>query len=135
MIIYLDTSAALKLIIEEAESETLADQLMDAGNAGDALVASMLLFTELHCAVRRRATPPLPDAVNAVLRTVNLVDVQRNDVTMAVAMPGRLRSADAIHLATALRLGVDQLVAYDAELLEAAELSGLAISSPRPTPA
>ncbi len=27
------------------------------------------------------------------------------------AMPGRLRNADAIHLATALRLGVDQLVA------------------------
>jgi len=41
-----------------------------------------------------------------------------------------LRSADAIHLATAIRLQSDVLVAYDAELLAAAVDSGLNTESP-----
>jgi predicted nucleic acid-binding protein len=45
-------------------------------------------------------------------------------------MPGRLRSADAIHLATAIRLQTDVLVAYDGELLAAAADTGLSVLSP-----
>ena len=56
MIHYVDTSAALKLLVEEAESGELAAVLDAAAHAGDRLVASMLLFTELHCAARRRGT-------------------------------------------------------------------------------
>lgn len=130
MIIYVDTSAALKLAIEEAESDALASYLSGAQRNGDVLVASMLLFTELHCAAKRRLAPPPASSINNILNAINLDDVDRSDLTLAAAMTGGLRSADAIHLATALRLDVDQLVAYDAELLNAAEEAGLSIASP-----
>lgn len=58
MIIYVDTSAALKLVVEEAESGPVAEFLTEAGQKGGRLVASMLLHTELHCAANRRGLPP-----------------------------------------------------------------------------
>jgi hypothetical protein len=51
---YVDTSAALKLLVEEPESADLAAALDAATRSGDRLVASMLLFT--NCIV------PLDDA-------------------------------------------------------------------------
>jgi predicted nucleic acid-binding protein len=48
----------------------------------------------------------------------------------AAALPGRLRSADAIHLATAIRLQTDLFVAYDGELLSAALDAGIAVLEP-----
>ncbi|MCG2620880.1 type II toxin-antitoxin system VapC family toxin [Arthrobacter sp. I2-34] len=130
MIIYLDTSAVLKLVIDEAESGALARQMTKFSAAGDMLVASMLLYTELHCAARRRATPLPAHLINSVLNSVNLVDVSREDLLFAAALTSGLRTADAIHLATAIRLHADVLVAYDRELLAAAESAGLSTASP-----
>jgi predicted nucleic acid-binding protein len=48
----------------------------------------------------------------------------------AAALPGRLRSADAIHLATAIRLQADLMIAYDGELLAAAVDAGIPVLSP-----
>jgi predicted nucleic acid-binding protein len=128
LIIYVDTSAALKLVVDDPESVPVATYLSSVAQGGDQLVASMLLYTELHCAGTRRGLPA--DVINAVLGGINLVDVVRADLMYAAAMPGRLRSADAIHLATAIRLQTDILVAYDAELLAAATAGGLTTASP-----
>lgn len=128
MIIYVDTSAVLKLVMEEPESAAVADYLSSATARGERLVASMLLYTDLHCAARRRGIPG--ELVNTVLGGINLVDVARSDLLYAAALPGRLRSADAIHLATAIRLQSDLLVAYDAELLAAAVDSGVSVLAP-----
>ncbi|MFF2031160.1 type II toxin-antitoxin system VapC family toxin [Arthrobacter sp. NPDC058192] len=128
MIVYVDTSAALKLIVEEPDSAAAAQYLSAAARAGDQLVASMLLYTELHCAGHRRGLPV--DLITAVLDGINLVDVARSDLMYAAAMPGKLRSADAIHLATAIRLQADALVAYDVELVAAAAEAGLRTQSP-----
>lgn len=47
-------------------------------------------------------------------------------------LPGtHLRSLDALHLATALHVDADTLVAYDTRLLEAARSLGLGTHSPR----
>lgn len=129
MIIYVDTSAALKLLVEEPESAALAGYLTIAAADGHQLVASMLLYTELHCASQRRAQIP-PALVNAVLSRLNLVDLTRLDLMYAAAIPGRLRSADAIHLAAAVRLQTDVLVAYDSELVAASVQAGVSVSSP-----
>lgn len=129
MIVYLDTSAALKLLIEEAESALLAETLTAAAAQGDQLVSSMLLYTELHCAARRRAQLKA-ELVNSVVNSINLVDVTRADLLYAAALAGGVRTADAIHLATALRLQADGLVAYDGELLAAAVSAGLATLTP-----
>ncbi|NUU32696.1 type II toxin-antitoxin system VapC family toxin [Arthrobacter sp. C9C5] len=128
MIIYVDASAVLKLVVEETESSAVAEYLSAAGARGDTFVASMLLYTELHCAAHRRGLPG--GVINAVLSGINLVDVARADLMYAAAMPGRLRSADAIHLAAAIRLQADIMIAYDAELLAAAVDAGLNVLSP-----
>lgn len=123
--IYLDTSAAMKLIVEEAESAALAERL-----AQEQLVASWLLHTELHRASRRhpRAVPvPL---VTAVLESVALVDLTRGDLLVAGGLAGTLRSHDAIHLAAALRLEVTGMATYDAELATSAEAAGLVLVQP-----
>ena len=83
----------------------------------------MLLYTELHCAARRRAQLS-SELVNAVVDSFNLVDIARTDLLYAAALAGGLRSADAIHLATAIRLQSDAMVAYDIELLAAAANAG-----------
>ena len=128
MIIYVDTSAALKLVVDEPESGSVAEFLSAAGQRGDRLVASMLLHTELHCAANRRNLPP--ELVNAVLDAINLVDLTRSDLLYAAALPGKLRSADAIHLAASIRLETQTLVAFDKELVRAATQAGLHTLSP-----
>lgn len=68
-----------------------------------------------------------------MLGGINLVDLARSDLMYAAALPGGLRSADAIHLAAAIRLQSDMLVAYDADLLAAAVDAGLNVLSPGST--
>jgi predicted nucleic acid-binding protein len=128
LIIYADTSAVLKLVAEERESSAVAEYLSTAVSRNHTLVASMLLYTELHRAAHRRAIPG--ELVNAALGGINLVDLARSDLMYAAALPGRLRSADAIHVAAAIRLQTDVLVAYDAELLAAAVDAGINVLSP-----
>ena len=130
MIIYVDTSAAMKLLVEEAESQALADFLEMARQGPDILVASLLLHTELHCAANRRPEHVRHEAVSDVLSAVALVDLENGDLTTAPLLPGRLRSADAIHLATALRVDARAMAVYDAELSAAAKAAGLRVLSP-----
>ncbi|MGH9293500.1 MAG: type II toxin-antitoxin system VapC family toxin [Acidimicrobiales bacterium] len=130
MIAYVDTSAAMKLLVDEAESEALADHLESRKAGGDTLVASLLLHTELRCASKRNPEDIRPDAVEDVLSSLALVDLERGDLMTAPLLPGRLRSADAIHLATALRLGAETMVVYDAELRSAAKTAGIDALSP-----
>lgn len=131
MIYYLDTSAAMKLLVEEAESAALAGyfETFDRNDSSE-IVASGLLHTELHCAAQRHPSDVDRDSVAALLDAVSLVDLTRGDLLTAGAMPGRLRSHDAVHLAVALRLPVDQLITYDVELSRAATVAGLIVTSP-----
>lgn len=123
---YLDTSAAMKLLVDEPESEALLEELSGRDRR---LVASWLLHAELHCAAGRNpATLPI-ESVGTVLDVVTLVDVTRGDL-LAAGTHAPLRSNDAIHLAVALRLGVDEIVAYDRELMAAARGAGLSVLAP-----
>lgn len=131
MIVYIDTSAAMKLLVEEAESDALADYLERSRTASsDVLVASLLLHTELHCAANRRGGDIRPDAVTDVLSTLALIDVESGDLKTAPLLAGRLRSADAIHLATALRVDARMMIVYDDELRSAATTAGISVCAP-----
>lgn len=125
-IAYLDTSAAMKLLVEERESSALVDELTASPRR---LVASWLLHTEVHCAAGRHPAVLTRDAVTAVVDIVDLVDVTRGDL-LSAGTHAPLRSHDAIHLATALRVGADELVTYDAELARAGSAAGLRILAP-----
>jgi len=130
VIVYVDTSAAMKLLVEERESADLADFLQSRAQDGDTLAASLLLHTELHCAANRRPEHVDHEAVSEVLSAIALVDIESGDLTTAPLLPGRLRSADAIHLATALRLNARAMAVYDAELRAASRTAGIDALSP-----
>jgi hypothetical protein len=70
----------------------------------DTLAASLLLRTELHCAANRRPESIEHKAVADVLSAIDLVEPESGDLMTAPLLPGTLRPADAIHLATALRI-------------------------------
>jgi predicted nucleic acid-binding protein len=130
VIVYVDTSAAMKLVIEEKESSELADRLEGLRDSNDTLVASLLLHTEMHCAANRRPEHIARESVSAVLSAISLVDFESSDLIMAPLLPGHLRSADAIHLATALRLNARAMIVYDNELIAAALIAGIETISP-----
>ena len=122
----------MKLLVDEPESQALADYLQQARSPGrDTLVAALLLHTELHCAANRRPEAMLVERVVEVLSTLALVDVESGDLRTAPLLPGNLRSADAIHLAVALRVDARVMVVYDAELRSAAGRAGIEVLSPR----
>lgn len=128
MSVYLDTSAAVKLLVQEQESDALADYL-DGLDAGDAPVSSALLETELRRVAGRENLSQ--SAVSQVLARVALVEPGRSLFYEAGLLPGAfLRSLDALHLATALRLDAAAVVAYDVRLLRSARELGLEVVSP-----
>lgn len=124
---YLDTSAALKLLISEKESQVLAETV-DAESPD--LQACMLLETELRRVVHR--LPNLTQAdVTGLLDGVDLFDVPSSLFREAGLLPGAaLRSVDALHLAAAVRLGSDAMVVYDSRLSQAAVAAGLPVIAP-----
>ncbi len=65
-----------------------------------------------------------------MLSAIALVDIENGDLTTAPLLPGRLRSADAIHLATALRLNSRAMVVYAAELRAACRTADIDAFSP-----
>ena len=69
----------------------------------------------------------------SALGRVDLIRISTPLLQDAAALqPPELRSLDAIHLATALRLGEDlaRFVAYDTWLADAARAAGLVVDSP-----
>ena len=123
---YLDTSAAMKLLVEEPESEALLRELTGSARR---LAASWLLHAELHCVAGRNPAVVTVEAVTTVLDAIDLVDLTRGDL-LAAGTHAPLRSNDAIHLATALRLGVDEIVSYDYELSRDAAAAGGRVIAP-----
>jgi uncharacterized protein len=123
---YLDTSAAVKLLVEEPESAALA-QYLDQPNLET--VACLLLETELRRFAVRHAIPQ--QDVTAILDPISLYDMPHSLYYEAGILPGRhLRSLDALHLVAAVRLGTDVIVSYDNRLQEAAAELGLGILAP-----
>jgi predicted nucleic acid-binding protein len=123
---YFDTSAAMKLLVAEAESDALITELARPDRT---LVASWLLHTELHCAAGRNPQDIDLDAVTEVLDLTALIDITRGDL-LSAGTHAPLRSNDAIHLATALRIGADEVITYDNELALAARRAGLRTLAP-----
>ena len=127
---YADTSAVIKLLVEESHSKAFA-AFYDA-HADAEWASSALLRIELTRAVSRAMPTLLPDARDLLL-AFSFVAIDDDIVEGAMNEPDRgLRSRDAIHLATARILGedLDAIVSYDDRLLKAATDAGLATVSP-----
>jgi predicted nucleic acid-binding protein len=121
--VYLGTSAAVKLLVEEAESAALA-QYLDQPDVET--VACLLLETELRRFAVRLEIPQ--SEVTAILDTTSLYEMPRSLYYEAGILAGRsLRSLDALHLAAAVRLGADAVVCYDTRMRDSAAELGLEV--------
>lgn len=129
MAFYIDTSALVKLVVAEAESEPLKNWVEREQRD---LIACDLVRTELQRAVRRVA-PDRATRSRAVLDSITLTAVTPAIFEEAGRLdPATLRSLDAIHLASALDLGDDLegLITYDDRLAAASEANGVAVVAP-----
>ena len=126
---YVDTSALVKLIVLEADSDPMRAWSSDDGVV---LVTSDLTRTELMRAALR-VHPSRARRVREVLDAVDVVRVTTRAFDDAGRLdPRSLRSLDAIHLAVALTFGDDleSVVTYDARLASAAAAAGVAVTTP-----
>lgn len=124
---YVDTSAALKLIVREPESSALAASVNDERPD---LVACDLLETELRRAAQRDERLG-QDVISDFLDGVDLFELPRSLFLEAgLIAGGHLRSVDALHLAAAIRIGVERIVTYDARMVDAARSLGMDVMSP-----
>ena len=128
---YVDTSAALKLLVEETHSLAFA-RFYDA-HPDATWISSALLRIEVLRAVRRALPAALSDARDLLL-AFDYLAIDDGVVEAAGNEPSRtLRSIDAIHLASARLLGADLtgLITYDDHLARAARSAGLKVVTPR----
>ena len=128
--IYLDSSALVKLALTESESAALAQWL--AERPGQPLLSSALHRAEVPRAVWRAEPGALPRSyrlLKRVARVALTADVLDNSATLP---PQALGAAHAIHLDSALAIKRDltAFVAYDQRLLAAAAGAGLPVASP-----
>jgi predicted nucleic acid-binding protein len=128
--IYLDSAAVVKLVHVEAESQALRDWLDERAETG--WTSSVLLEIESSRALARYA----PEAVARLHRVLDLIEFVELDAGIRIlaqtVRPVTVRSLDAIHLATALRIRsqLTSFVTYDKRLADAAQTAGLTVDMP-----
>lgn len=126
---YLDTSALVKLVIEESESAALAAWLADAAREP---VTSDLTRTELLRTIRRWA-PMQAVAATQVLETTTVLTLATSIFEAAARLdPVEWRSLDALHIASALELGdeLEGFVTYDDRQADAVRAYGIEVIAP-----
>lgn len=127
---YLDSSAIVKLVVPEAETDSLKAYLPHQPD----LVSSALARVETLRAVARSSDANAIHDAEHVLAGITLLDITDAILSVAAQLePLTLRSLDAIHLASALSLGsdLDGLITYDDRLAEAARVAGVTVYTPR----
>lgn len=125
-----DSSALVKLVVEEPESAALEAWLAD--RRAPSPTASDLVRVEVPRAVARIDPSGVPTA-RALVAGLDLVPVTIDLLESAAGLePTSLRSLDAVHLATVLSLGpaVEAFVVYDDRLARAATEAGLPVVAP-----
>ncbi|MFN3218244.1 MAG: type II toxin-antitoxin system VapC family toxin [Acidimicrobiales bacterium] len=138
-IVYFDSSALVKLVVDEVGSDVAAT----LWNACDAALSSRLAYPEVCAALaaaHRNGDLGRDEVAEAAeeweifwasIRPVELsADVERS--AGALSVRHRLRGADAVHLASALAIGVDDVTVavWDRRLHAGVVAAGLAVAPP-----
>lgn len=127
-VVYLDSSAIVKLVVQERESEALRSYLIHT----PILASSDLARVEVPRAVWRYGDAAHQQS-RQVLMQLRLLRLDVKVLTVAAGLlPPGLRSLDAIHIASAqaFQSELRALVTYDYRMAEAANSLGLAVEAP-----
>jgi uncharacterized protein len=125
--VYLDSSAIVKLVIQESETDALIEYLARRPR----VVSCALVRIEVVRAVRPHG-PAYVDAARATLRGIYQMRINETLLEMAADIgPLGLRTLDALHLAIAWRFQPQvEVVTYDRRLWDATHAMGLPVVSP-----
>jgi hypothetical protein len=129
--IYADTSALAKLFISEPETSELRRWLVTMDEPS--LVSSALLGVELLRLLELALPAAVAQAERFLGTDMDIVEITPTVLADAARLPPpRLRTLDAIHLATALDLGsaVSVMLSCDKLLTRAARAAGIAVAHP-----
>jgi predicted nucleic acid-binding protein len=133
-VLYADTSALVKLIVREAESDAIEGEV----SRWDRIATSDIAAIELPRATARaradgRAGVADGRVVLELLAALSIVPMTDEVRALASTMePVELRTLDAIHLACALSLDTDLagVLTYDHRMADAAHSRGIAVIAP-----
>jgi predicted nucleic acid-binding protein len=127
-VVYLDSSALVKLVVAEAESEALVAYLSEHVTRASSALARVEVTRAVH--------PHGPRAVTRARQLLDRIALLHLDDALLDAAAGldgdHLRSVDAIHIASAQTVtsGLASLVTYDHRMADAASGIGLEVAAP-----
>lgn len=125
-IVYLDSSVALRMILDVPEREWLQSWMQTPETT---YVSSRLLRTEV-VRVLRRDGRPLADGA-PLLDRIGMLEITRETHTVAESIERHIKTLDALHLATALLIGAPATIAsHDTTMKAVAEQLGLSVTDP-----
>ncbi|WP_264027884.1 type II toxin-antitoxin system VapC family toxin [Mycolicibacterium pyrenivorans] len=126
---FLDSSVAVRILLGHSPP---AAQWFDTttGNGDDRIVSSRILRTEITRVLRREGLPVVDR--DHVLDFVDTIPLDHAVLQEAEAIIPHVRTLDAIHLASALRSGLEDLVivTHDATMKSVAAAIGFSIADP-----
>ncbi|HSZ69668.1 MAG TPA: PIN domain-containing protein [Solirubrobacteraceae bacterium] len=127
-VVYVDTSVLGRVLVGEADKPAIKKSL----DSFDQVVSSRLLRVELR---RLGLLRDLLDAAGELLSEVALISPDDTLLTTAETIPpATVRTLDAIHLTTAVKLAkadeLDAVMTYDKQLAAGAREHGLTVLSP-----
>ncbi len=134
-ILYVDTSALLKLLVREAESAAIERELLTWSELATSVVTEVELPRAVARAREERADAVIDGSVvlQGVLTSAATIPLSEGIVTAARSVkPVHVGALDAIHIASALALD-DQLAGvatYDKRMQDALALLGVSVIAP-----
>jgi len=124
---YADASALVRLILEEPGSAAMNRWFIESSR----VLTSRVGVIETQRAASRRDHDPAHR--ETVVRDVGVIELDAAIAALAATLgPAGLRTLDAIHVASAVAIGVDldAFVTYDDRMAEAARVLGLPVVRP-----
>lgn len=126
---YFDTSAMLKLVLDEAGTSSLRTLVGEIRRRGEQPTTSWLGETEFRRSGLRHGIAQ--EATEGTLADFAVFEMPHDVYEAAAKFPLReLRTLDALHVAVALRARTDFFISYDQRQCEAAAAVGLQVVMP-----
>jgi uncharacterized protein len=133
-VVYVDTSALVKLLVHEPETEALEEALQGLGDLATSAI-TVIELTRTVARTRAEASADVADQYAILSLMASLAEMPLDDEVRSTAgslTPPTLRTLDAIHLASAIALGENLagMLVYGRRLQQSARMHGLTVMAP-----